>query len=232
VITPQDTAELIRSLKENAARLGLTWTRRYGRVQSVTGVVARVVLDGDDDTDQKQLDPAQAHVRCNSLVGALLPGARVAVDSVPPDAHYVVGIISNPYPGRRLLSITEADATGDLTLGTSPADVPGCSVAVTMPVAGWYKVIGVYDFQYTASGNAIAQGFLNIDTVNQTAEAHLDGGGTTTIRATVSQQWTGTLAVGAHTLKLQAQKSAAAATLRSRISHTVIVVEAWIPEWV
>jgi hypothetical protein len=138
MITPEDTAELIRSLRENAGRLGFIWLRRYGTVRRVSGLVVEVALDGDAP-DSDQSDPSTAHVRANSLIGTVPTYARVAVDSVPPDAHYVIGMIDPIFanPPAAVIGTDDGNATTtsatfvEVLTGGSPA-----AVSFVAPISG------------------------------------------------------------------------------------------------
>ena len=99
--TEVETKALVKAIRENASRLGLTWERRFGTVHSVRGLSLTVVLDGDgsgeDQTNNQTGGVSGAYVTCSSLIGQVPTGTRVAVDSVPPDAHFVTGVLStNP----------------------------------------------------------------------------------------------------------------------------------------
>ena len=78
---------LVRTLVENAKRLGLSWSLRPATVVSPSTVAAsapRVILDGDS-----------AQVRPVSLVGALHPNQRVMVLVTPPSGLHVIGRIGD-----------------------------------------------------------------------------------------------------------------------------------------
>lgn len=79
----------ITELLRQADRLGLTWGRRPGTVQSTTGLFtttqASVIMDGDD-----------VGITVVSLIGALVVGDRVMVDRVPPAGLYVMAKLNPP----------------------------------------------------------------------------------------------------------------------------------------
>jgi hypothetical protein len=218
-VKEEDVAQLVRSLTDNAQRLGLVWTRRYGTVITVTSRTAVTVqMDGDD---------SPTPIDCVSLVGRLIAGARVAVDSVPPSAKFVVGILAMSNAGYKLVSKTSVIASGTVTLSTSAQDVPGVAVTVSVNAGALYTVDGVFDMEIQVTGNATMAGLLDIDTVGQTAQAILDDAGVTP-RATVAQNWDGSLTAGSHTFKLRALKSAAVGTMRVN-THTTMRVCIWEP---
>lgn len=78
---------LIRTLIENAKRLGMSWSLRPATVVSSSAVAAtapRVIVDGDT-----------AQVRPISLVGPLHPNQRVMVMTTPPSGLHVIGRIGD-----------------------------------------------------------------------------------------------------------------------------------------
>lgn len=101
----------------------------------------------------------------------------------------------------------EAVASSDLGIGQTDQDVTGASVTLTTTAANAvYVAEATFDFDSIGTGSTTAAvGFLNVDGVNQTAQAVFQvGAGTANDRGTVTQQWRGTLAsAGSHTLKLR-----------------------------
>jgi hypothetical protein len=78
----------LTELLKQADRLGLTWGRRPGTVEFVTGLYsprqASVIMDGDT-----------VGITVVSLVGDLAVGDRVMVDRVPPAGQYAMAIIDD-----------------------------------------------------------------------------------------------------------------------------------------
>lgn len=78
----------ITELLRQADRLGLTWGRRPGTVQSTTGLFtttqASVIMDGDD-----------VGITVVSLIGPLVVGDRVMVDRVPPAGLYAMALLDD-----------------------------------------------------------------------------------------------------------------------------------------
>lgn len=81
-----DTTATVQAIKDNAQRLGLTWKIQYATVVDGTDVGA-VTVDFDGDT-------LSVPTPAISLIGQLTSGQRVAVLSTPPDAAYIIAILS------------------------------------------------------------------------------------------------------------------------------------------
>ncbi|MFJ9887186.1 hypothetical protein ACIQRW_15130 [Streptomyces sp. NPDC091287] len=114
---------------------------------------------------------------------------------------------------------------------TTIVDVPGATVTLTTTTPNAiYRVTGIFDVLPGAtSASVLVFGFLNVNGTTDTGVAIQ--GLTSSMRATVSQTWRGTLAAaGSHTLKLQASLSGAlgsGATIRpqnSKISIEILEV--------
>ena len=95
-------------------------------------------------------------------------------------------------------------------LGTSPVDVPGCSITFTTYRPNvQVMAFGVFDFSFVGSTFKEMDGFLNVDGTLQTARAQLVDG-SNGVRRHCPQNWTVTLAsAGTHTIKLQADVTVA-----------------------
>jgi hypothetical protein len=98
----------------------------------------------------------------------------------------------------------------------------GASVTVTAPSTVYYEVTGFYDLESTVAGASVGVGYLYVDAVQQTRQAIQSLA--SVCRGTVGQQWSGTLAAGAHTFEMYAAKSAALATGRINATHSNIKV--------
>lgn len=79
-----DAAATVQAIKDNAQRLGLTWTVRPALVTS-SGTMPSAVFDGDSEP-----------IPMTSMIGPLFPGQRVYVMIVPPSANYIVGFTAAP----------------------------------------------------------------------------------------------------------------------------------------
>lgn len=114
----------------------------------------------------------------------------------------------------------------DVTLTAVSQNIPGCSITLpTVTANARYDAIIVCDFEMTVVGSTTAIGRLSVDGVVQTQEAHLELT-TTSVRATVSQVYSGTLAAaGNHTFILQALLSAASGTTLLKASHSTLKVQ-------
>lgn len=86
----------VAELRDQAERLGLTWTLRAATVaQTVTpfsAYVPRISLDGDD--------ASSVGITAVSFIGGLAVGMRVMVMFVPPVGYYIIGDI-NPVDVQR-----------------------------------------------------------------------------------------------------------------------------------
>lgn len=211
-----DVAQLVKAFKENAERLGIVWTRRYGVVTAVNSSVstyAAVQLDGPDDADPVSID-------CVSICGQMVVGSRVVVDSVPPAGKFVVGVVSTARQGYKLVSQLESTVPSSLvTLTTSAQDVTS-TITTTVKAGALFAAYGIFDFEFTVTGNTTCRGLLSVDGVGETEEASLDDG-TVTPRATVGQNWMGTLTAGSHSFLLRALKTANVGTVRSNANCTL-----------
>ena len=87
----------VKTIVDNAERLGLTWGIRPGEITSIDPVMALV----DADTEPIGVTP---------MVGGLYLGQRVYIMRVPPSANYVVGaVVSNAGElGAEVLNTTSA----------------------------------------------------------------------------------------------------------------------------
>jgi hypothetical protein len=214
-VTPEETQGLvaagIREVLDNPTRYGLIWRRLPATVvdgSTVTSVT--VIIDGDDQ-----------ELTVTSLIGTLDPDQRVMVDVVPPSGMYIIGL-QGALPGYRFLTVGETVVSANLALSTTPTALTGGSLSMTALSTVYYQARAVYDFEATVAGASIAQGFLYVDAVQQTRQALYSLN--TVSRATVGQQWSGTLAAGTHTFELYAGKNAALATGRCVASHTNLMV--------
>lgn len=99
-----DTGEQIKAVKDNAARIGLTWQIIYATVSDGSDPKAvTIVFDGDTDA---------VIVPAVSLVGPCLNGSRVAVITVPPAGTYIISQIN---------STMDLLAWGERTTSSTPA---------------------------------------------------------------------------------------------------------------
>jgi len=82
--SPADAAtlQLVRSIVDNAERLGLVWKLRPGTITtSSSNGTPRIILDG---TTQP--------IRCMSLLGPMMVGTRVIAVLSPPSGCHVIGL--------------------------------------------------------------------------------------------------------------------------------------------
>jgi len=119
----------------------------------------------------------------------------------------------------------EAVASSDLTLSTTLTDVPGASVVVpSSRTAAVALVWGVFDFDVTATGAAIAQGIVDVNGVASPGNALHSM--LVVTRHTVMTCDLVPLSGGAgnYTWKLRALKSAAVGTCAAKATHSRLVV--------
>ena len=122
-----------------------------------------------------------------------------------------------------------AQASGNVTLTTAAADIPGCSL--TLPRSGTYLIVGVFDCRGGSGvgdagslilgylvANGAAQAQLGLFTISNTATVSSGG--------TVAQQWLYTASSAGQIVKLQAAKTGGTggsfASAHSTISATWI----------
>jgi len=143
------TVQLVRSIVENADRLGLVWKLRPGTMaRSSANGTPRVILDGSTES-----------IRCMSLLGPMMVGTRVIAVLTPPSGCHVIGLsgltgwssltltggwtgaaryrpLSSPPSAvqlyMRMTPGTKADATAIFTL---PTGVRPLTTGVDIPVA-------------------------------------------------------------------------------------------------
>lgn len=121
----------------------------------------------------------------------------------------------------------EGISTSTLSTSTTVADVVGATVTLSTAAANAiYVVNATFDcFVSTVSGTTTIQCRLDVDGVNPGREGVFCGTATGE-RATIHQQWRGTLAsAGSHTLKLRGLKSAAVGTYQIISGSTIIGIE-------
>lgn len=113
-----------------------------------------------------------------------------------------------------------------LTLTTTPTDITGCSVAVTVTGAHAYAVVTASaQFVVTAAAGVTLACSLLVDGVDQAALGTMRDSADQIHDHTRAFTWKVPLAAGAHTLKLRGSKAAALATAAiSNTAGTNIVV--------
>ena len=122
-----------------------------------------------------------------------------------------------------------AAASGSLTVTTATVtDITGATVTFsTVTSSAVVEVTGVFDISVNSTAASLAQGWCNIDTVQQTALA-VKQLVTVGLRDTVTQQWRATLTgSSSHTIKLQGNNNAAAGSATFNASNTTILVRVY-----
>lgn len=118
---------------------------------------------------------------------------------------------------------SRATASATLNLTSTITDVTGASVTVTLTRTMNYIAWGVFDGEAViGSSTTLAIGYLAVDGSQQTEQA-IFRALTNGERDTVSQVWSGTLAAGSHTLKLQGW-SAGSSQFRFNQTHTTLTI--------
>jgi hypothetical protein len=192
-VKDEDVAQLVKSLKDNAERLGLIWTRRFGTVVAINPLsrtYAAVQMDSPVD--------AAVPIDCVSLCGQLTVGSRVVVDSVPPAGKFVCGVLTDARPGA---TVTYSSLVTHTYCAWATFDISYTVTGVTTAVG-----LLVVD-----SGSA------------EPEQAILSNDGTIVVRATPGQTWSNALAAGSHTLKLRSRKTANGATVAVNTNTTLLV---------
>jgi hypothetical protein len=131
--SPADAAtmQLVRSIVENAERLGLVWKLRPGTIAtSAANETPRVILDGSNQP-----------IRCMSLFGPMMVGTRVITVLSPPSGCHVIGMIG--LSGWRVLSLA-GGWTGNARCRTIPS--PPNAVQLYLRIAPGTKLDGTTIF--------------------------------------------------------------------------------------
>lgn len=212
--TPDLISVGVQTMADTGKRLGLTWALRPATVVSSDPLTA--LYDGDDKP-----------IGMISLIGYLSIGTRVMAEFVPPAGNYVVGWFAGGDVGRPTF-LEYAVASSDTNITNVEANVPGLlfTITTTSPNAR-FEAEGVYDFEETVAGGSICIGRLYVDSLMQPATALLKVAATTD-RATVTQQWAGTLATaGAHTFQSRVVRSVAAGTQVANGTNTTLKVKVY-----
>lgn len=171
----------------------------------------------------------------------IVSGSQVLVSGVPVDCGFLSPNFPEGAPVALLrwkgawlaLGTTQATlpvpeqivaATGSITLTVTPALITGATITITAPQEGVsYHAVGVFDTLISVAGSGAGVGYLYIDGVQQAGIA-LFQATSSVARATVSQQWFGTLSAGSHTFELYGSLSAATSTVSHRIANTTLSV--------
>lgn len=162
------------------------------------------------------------NIQAGAIIAALIGDGAVTAAKVATDAitnakvsasAAIAGSKLDTGDGRLVQATGLAAASGDLSLGTSYADITGATVTFTPDVACYALVTAIFDFAITATGNIYTAdlfGTLVVDGTAQTAEARLTDTDDSSAgaRATVSQVYRVALTAGdSHTLKLQGKRA-------------------------
>jgi hypothetical protein len=151
------------------------------------------------------------------------PVPVIGTNSVPPSSAIAQLATDTSFLLNGHATVSSAAATSLLGLTTTITDIAGCSISCTITgTNGVAFVLGIFDMSKTAAG-ASCVGYCNLDGADQTEQAILGDGSALADRATVGQVWRLSLTVGAHTIKLRANKSANVGTMNANSPHTKIV---------
>lgn len=202
----------VAALKDNAERLGLTWDFKFATVSTETPLTG--VFDGDVTT-----------IGMVSVVGLLVPGARVAVLVIPPGLNVVFGTLAS---NDRTLVTNRAPfyASGNLVLSTTDTDF--ITSSVTTSGAADYEVTVSSRFQVTGAGATTAVGNLLVDGASDSSSQIVYGLNAVTDQSILTTTWNGTLSGGgAHTFAYQVRKAAAVGTSSAIALGSVMTVRTY-----
>jgi len=156
-----ETSFLVNAVLQNAQRLGLTWTIRFGTVESVSNDITYVVLDGAVEDSVAQM--------AVPLGGAVPANARVSCLLTSPTDIFIIA--SDPDRGTPVVRWrnTNSQSIPDAGSGTfvqwtdNDLDVFGDfssgGTTFTPEIAGWYQFVGRAAFAANATSRRGA--FLN-----------------------------------------------------------------------
>jgi hypothetical protein len=130
----------VQTLVDTSTRLGLTWQLRLATVTSSI----------DSDRMRARVDGDEAVVTVTSVIGAVSPGDRVYVVSIPPAGNYAIGF-AGVSPHRQIFNIQTSASTSVSTVYANLSNIAG--TAFTAPGSG------IVTIHYTARlGNTLATG--------------------------------------------------------------------------
>lgn len=171
-----------------------------------------------------------------AFINSYRPAAGDRVVLVPAGTTYVIaGKISDgtstPVRSTNIQSFTEP-CTDSVTLGTTYADVTGCTKTVTVVhgtavamvwAACWFQA----SVSSTGAGDAMVgslnvDGSVVVDDSSNEISAILRPVTNTVVSATVGQSWRVPLTAGSHTIKLVAKRSGTAGQFDARSPHTTL----------
>lgn len=113
-MTGDETAALIKELKDNAARLGLTWDLATATVDDPT--IPTVIFDSDT---------AQVVTPVVNIGNIPIAGDRVWVAAVPPAGNYMIGRAPLPDPAHMGIESTNAAFAAGITTSATYVNLPG-----------------------------------------------------------------------------------------------------------
>ena len=124
MIDQNEWAALVKELKDNAARLGLTWDLATATVDDPT--IPTVIFDSD---------AAQVVTPVVNIGNIPIAGDRVWVAPVPPAGNYMIGRAPLPDPAHMGVESTNAAFAAGTTSSVAYANLPGAPT-VTLPPLG------------------------------------------------------------------------------------------------
>ena len=113
-MTGDETAALIKELKDNAARLGLTWDLATATVDDPT--IPTVIFDSD---------AAQVVTPVVNIGNIPIAGDRVWVAAVPPAGNYMIGRAPLPDPAHMGIASVNGALAAGTTVSAAYGDLPG-----------------------------------------------------------------------------------------------------------
>jgi hypothetical protein len=120
---------------------------------------------------------------------------------------------------------TEYAASASLTLGTSLADVTGCTMTATPLLPETWVVNATFDFDVGTADPGTLVGRIMLDGSNAGGPAAFRMGATATGRATCHASAVIAASAAAHTVKLQASKANAGGVATALITNTRMMVQ-------
>jgi hypothetical protein len=190
---------------DSSVRQALNWVRTYVDTVSAETVTNARLSDMAADTFKGRANGA---------------GTGDPTDLTVAQAKTVLG---GGTQAKVLVAVGTAACSGNLTTGTSAADITGATTGALSLVAGdVVEVVGVFDSTHPTT-NYTMIGTLDIGGAEQTAQA-LNRTTGTTQRVTAVQQWLYTVpSTGSYTFKLRGRHSGGATTGTFFATHTTIM---------
>jgi hypothetical protein len=128
-----------QAIKDNAARLGLTWSLRPGTVNSYVALTNTAMVTFDGDT---------VSIGTTSLIGSVRINDRIMGMDVPPGGKFIIGYVANTSPqlmGFVSSTSNSAGTVAEAVVQTTPAMNLIPNRAYEVRVLGHYTMGGISD---------------------------------------------------------------------------------------